>query len=187
MNLYFRLLYVIIVSFFRPRISSILEPADLGFRVLPNDLDLNGHMNNGRYPTIMDLGRMDLILRSGMLKVALKQKGVPILASIKSRFRIPIHVFEPYTLRTHVLCWDDKWAYIEQRFILNKGKKAGAVAAISIVKVGFYDSKAKGMMPTSELLTALNMEGESPPFPDHIVEWQKAEEHLKDVTAEELG
>ena len=30
-------------------------------RVWPNDLDTNAHMNNGRYLTLMDLGRFDLM------------------------------------------------------------------------------------------------------------------------------
>ncbi len=36
------------------------------FRVLPTDLDVLGHMNNGVYLSIMDLGRMDLLQRSGI-------------------------------------------------------------------------------------------------------------------------
>ena len=32
-------------------------------RVLPNDLDLLWHMNNGRYLSLMDQGRVDLMVR----------------------------------------------------------------------------------------------------------------------------
>ncbi|MDC0434241.1 thioesterase family protein [bacterium] len=34
--------------------------------VLPNDLDLTMHMNNGRYLTICDFNRVDLFVRSGL-------------------------------------------------------------------------------------------------------------------------
>jgi len=46
-----------------------LDPHEVGrltFRVLPTDLDVLGHMNNGVYLSIMDLGRMDLLQRSGV-------------------------------------------------------------------------------------------------------------------------
>ena len=39
----------------------------LPLRVLPNDLDTNLHLNNGRYLTLMDLGRVDLMLRMGVM------------------------------------------------------------------------------------------------------------------------
>mgnify|MGYP003290859366 CR=1 FL=1 len=37
----------------------VLDDSRVCFRVLPNDCDVNLHMNNGRYWTIMDLGRAD--------------------------------------------------------------------------------------------------------------------------------
>ncbi|HEX8430337.1 MAG TPA: thioesterase family protein, partial [Longimicrobium sp.] len=67
MNLVLRLFYVALAALRRPR----LRPLDLSvvtFRVFPNDLDVNFHMNNGRYLTLMDLGRLDLLLRLGILR-----------------------------------------------------------------------------------------------------------------------
>lgn len=63
MNLWFRLLYLLLCSFFRPRLAAPFGVSRLPFRVLPNDLDSNLHMTNGRYWNIFDLGRLDLILR----------------------------------------------------------------------------------------------------------------------------
>ena len=40
-------------------------------RVWFNDLDINFHMNNGRYMTICDLTRVDLFVRSGLGKLML--------------------------------------------------------------------------------------------------------------------
>ncbi len=135
----------------------------------------------------MDLGRFDLIMRSGLLRMMLKQKSVPILASLKIRFRIELKPFQAYGLETRVLCWDEKWVYMEQRFIIRSGAKKGAVAAIAIVKGGFYDNKAKATLPTQNLLDALGMESQSPEFPDHVIEWQRAEDSLKAVTAKKVA
>ena len=184
MNLYLRLLSVLLRALFAPRITSVLDPARVRLRVWLNDLDMNGHMNNGRYLTIMDLGRLDLILRSGLLRLALKRKYQPVLAAAQMRFRMQLKPLRPFDLETRVVCWDDKWIYMEQRFLFVTGQKTGAVAAIGIVKGGFYDPKTRTTVPTADLLKALNLPSESPAFPAHIKEWIEAEEALRLVTAE---
>ena len=49
---------------------SALESSNCNFRVLPTDLDVNLHMNNGRFLQIMDLARIDWLLRTGILQNA---------------------------------------------------------------------------------------------------------------------
>ena len=179
MNLFFRMLFVFIASFFKPRISSMLDETTLRLRVLPNDLDINMHMNNGRYFTIMDLGRFDLVLRTGLMRMMMREKSVPILGSAKIRFRLPLMPFEPFNLVTRVVGWDDKWAYIEQKFIKVSGDKAGAVAAVAILKGSFYSKKTKTTVPTHDLLHLLGHDEPSPPLPEYIVKWQDAEDSLR--------
>lgn len=182
MNLYFRLCLLLFLSLLRPRIKNVLSPSSLRMHVWPFDLDVNGHMNNGRYPTLMDLGRLDMIIRAGFLRVAMRQKSVPVLAAIKIRFRISISPFQAFDLQTRVVCWDDKWVYMEQRFVLASGPKTGAVAAIALVKTGFYDRRSKTTMPTQDLLAALGRTDQSPPMPDYIQKWAEAEEALRVLT-----
>jgi len=183
MNLYFRLILVLFLAFRRAKMTDILETGLLNFHVLPTDLDMNIHMNNGRYMTLMDLGRLDLIIRNGLIWLMIKRGYMPVLASAKIRFRLPLPPFQAYRLETEVVCWDDKWVFMEQRFVITKGKKAGAIAAIAIVKGGFFDRKTKTTVPTPELLSQLGMLQDSPPIPAHIIEWQRAEEALKTKTS----
>lgn len=188
MHLYFRVLWVLISSFFKPKISSILETSVLRFKVLPNDLDFNMHMNNGRYLTIMDLGRFDLVLRAGLLQIMLKQKSVPILGSATIRYRLPLMPFQSYELHTRIVSWDDKWAYMEQRFVIaDGGKKHGAVAAVALVKGSFYDQRNKRTVPTKDVLDSAGLAVETPEIPEHIVEWQKSEDFLREVTKQEVN
>ena len=182
MNLYIRVLLVFIRSFLGPRIYGIFDGSRLRLRVLPNDLDFNGHMNNGRYLTIMDLGRFDLILRNGLMALMLKQKSVPILGAVKIRYRLPLMPFQPFDLETRVVAWDEKWIFIEQRFVIVSGEKAGAVAAIAVLKGSFYDKRRKQTVPTAELLTALKWTGAPPELPPHIRKWQEAEDLLREIT-----
>jgi len=67
MNLYLRLFVLSLLVRFRPRVS-IWVGSRTPFRVLPNDLDVNRHMNNARYLAFCDLGRLDLMIRSGYWK-----------------------------------------------------------------------------------------------------------------------
>lgn len=182
MNLLLRVVYVFISSFFKPKIDYILEPAYLKLCVMPNDLDFNMHMNNGRYLTIMDLGRLDLILRSGLFKIMLQQKNVPILGSVTMRYRLSLDPFQKYTLKTQILGWDEKWFYIEQRFLMRAGPRRDEVAAIGLVKGCFFDNNTRSTVPSSEVLKAIGHPHPSPLLPPHVVEWQRAEETLKDIT-----
>lgn len=184
MNLLFRMLYVWIVALFRKKLHLPQDESVLGFRVLPNDLDTNLHMNNGRYLTIMDLGRLDLILRSGVFNMMVKGKAVPILSAATIRYRLPLDPFQHYKLHTKLIWWDEKWAYIEQRFIIAKGERAGAVAAIGLVKGNFYNKKRKQVVPIEKLLDAIDKDhGDRPAMPAHLQSWIEAEDQLRMVTA----
>jgi acyl-CoA thioesterase FadM len=174
------MLWVFITSFFKPRISSMLAETTLRMRVLPNDLDINMHMNNGRYFTIMDLGRFDLVLRTGLMRMMMDEKSVPILGSAKIRYRLPLMPFEPFDLVTRIVGWDDKWAYIEQKFIKVTGEKTGAVAAIAILKGSFYSNKTKTTVPTKDLLHLLGHDEPSPALPAYVIKWQDAEDQLRE-------
>lgn len=180
MNLYFRMLLIYFQTFFKPKIKDILAPQRMKFHVLPNDLDTNLHMNNGRYHTIMDLGRLDLVLRTGILKQMMRQKSIPVLSAAQMRYRVSLDLWRVYDLETRIICWDDKWVYIQQRFIISKGKKAGQVAAFALLKGAFYDTKNRATVPTQKLLDKVGLSVDSPEFPGYITDWIAAEEIMRD-------
>ena len=91
MNLIFRMIYVFILSLFRKRISSDNLASQLSLRVMPNDLDINFHMNNGRYLTICDLNRIDLFIRSGLLKAMFKRGWIPLIAEHTMTYKKPLN------------------------------------------------------------------------------------------------
>jgi acyl-CoA thioesterase FadM len=183
MNLYLRLFYMLIASFFKPRIGHALNETSLRFCVLPNDLDLNGHMNNGRYLTIMDIGRMDFVLRLGLAGYIIRNGYIPVLSGASMRYRLPLLPFQKYDLKTRILCWNDKWVFMEHRFVIAGGKKYGAVAAIGLVKGSFFSRKTHGTIPTADILQAIGHAEQSPPFPAYVTQWQNAEEALRGETA----
>ncbi len=180
MNLYLRLFYMLIASFFKGKLSGALEETALDFWVLPNDLDLNGHMNNGRYLTIMDIGRMDFVLRLRLAGYVIQNGYIPVLSSAAMRYRLPLLPFQKYRLTTRILGWNDKWVFMEHRFIITGGKKDGAVAAIGLVKGSFFSKKTRGTIPTGEIMAAIGMTQQSPPIPAYLQKWQESEETLRE-------
>ena len=128
MNLYLRLILVLLKCKWRPLLKA-LDTSIITLRVLPNDLDLNWHMNNGRFLTIMDLGRMDLLQRTGILKLAVKNKWMPIVGNAEIEFQRPLKLWQKYELHSRVSHWDEKWIYLEQTFY-SKEK----IIAIGIIK-----------------------------------------------------
>jgi acyl-CoA thioesterase FadM len=185
MNLLFRMLFVFISSFFKPRIHTLTDETSLRLSVLPNDLDINGHMNNGRYFTIMDLGRFDLVLRTGLMKLMMREKSVPVLGSAKIRFRLPLMPFQEFDLKTRIIAWDEKWVYIEQKFVIVSGQKKDAIAAIAILKGSFYSQSKNKTVPTAELLHLINHDEPSPEMPDYLTKWIESEEMLKASSSRE--
>ena len=185
MNLYLRVLWVILRLFWKPGSLAALEVSRLRLRVLPNDLDCNMHMNNGRYLTLMDLGRMDLIFRTRLYKAAQAGHWIPILNTAGIRFRLEMNCFQAFDLETRILGWDENWFTIEQRFILRGGDKDGAVAAIGMVRGAFYNRDAKALVPVETVKQAIDFNGDSPDLPDYAVQWLGAQDALKTATAQE--
>lgn len=184
MNLWLRLLWLILRTPFRGRLTLPRDVSRLRMRVCPTDLDTNMHMNNGRFFTIMDLGRMDLLFRGGATwRVIRGRHWAPVMGAAAMRFRLPLDLFQAFTLETRLLCWDSQWFYIEQRFVIESGPKKGAVAAIGLLRGGFYDGKHKRVLPIAEMLDTLRISMDSPPEPGFVTAWKQSEDALKQQTA----
>lgn len=141
-----------------------LEASVLRFRVWPNDLDLNFHMNNGRFLSLMDLGRFDLTARTALGRAMMRGRWKPLIGGLSMRYRKSLEPFESYELHTRLLGWDTKWLYLEQRFL-----KQGDVAAEGVVRALFR--ARSGNVPTSEVLRQMGYEGPAPDLPEPVRRW----------------
>ena len=126
MNLWFRLLWLALALLWRRKLDPRRDVSRLTFRVLPTDLDLNGHMNNGRYLTIMDLGRLDHVLRSGLWRPIWQNGWAPMLGSAVIRYRREMRLFQRFTLETRIAAWSDTTAVMEQTFLDRQRSAEGA-------------------------------------------------------------
>ncbi|RDH84668.1 MAG: thioesterase [endosymbiont of Galathealinum brachiosum] len=167
MNLYLRLLILLIKSYWKPRLD-LMDKSILKFYVLPNDLDINMHMNNGRYNSIMDLGRADIMLRTGLLRIIYRKKWFGLVGSIHTRFRRPLKPFQKYELHSQVIYWDDKWIWIEQK-IFSKGKLISSALVQTIIR-----SKSKNIA-SPELMELMGFYYPSPEITEEIKHLQRFE------------
>lgn len=163
MNLYLRLLRLLLgLPFIRRR--GLFDASRLRFRVWPTDCDLNLHMNNGRYLTLMDLGRMHLLAQMGLLRSILRRRWRPVLTAAEINYIRALNPLRRFTLVTRLLTWDDKYFFLEQRF-----KRDGTLCAIAMVK-GLFLARRNRIAP-SELVAVLGIETRSPEMPAVIRHW----------------
>ncbi|NEX61204.1 acyl-CoA thioesterase [Noviherbaspirillum galbum] len=117
MSLLFRMIYVYLLSLFRERLPIGKTESRLRLLTLPNDLDINMHMNNGRYLTICDLNRVDLFIRTGLAKVMVKKGWMPIIADHTMTYKKPLKLFERFHVSLTLTHWDEKFFYMTHTFM----------------------------------------------------------------------
>lgn len=166
MNLFVRLLALMIRIRFRRRIS-IWDTARTPFRVNPLDLDVLMHMNNGRYLSILDLGRMDLMLRSGFWKVTQERGWYPVVAGEGITFRKSLELWQKFEVRTKVLGIDEAWVYMEQSFI-----RGDVLIADAIVRARFL-KKTGGSVTSEELIEAVGGAPAHIELPQWVKDWTR--------------
>lgn len=148
MNLYLRLLYVIMAALVRPRLPAGLATSELELLTLPNDLDINLHVNNGRYLTLCDLNRVDLFVRTGLARVMIRRGWTPVIAEHTMTYRRPLGVFRRFRATMHLTHWDEKYFYMTHVFSIG-GKIIAEGTSKGVVR------DAHGVVPPEGVLAAL--------------------------------
>ena len=146
-----------------PRIG-LFAASRVQLRVWPTDIDFNLRLNNARYLSYMDYGRVHLTASVGLLDHVLAKKWAPLVGSVVITYRRSIHMWQPFTLSTRMLCWDEKWFYMEQNF-----HYSGGLAATAWVKGLFRGSH--GNIPPEQAIELVAPGMLSPPMPASIYHW----------------
>lgn len=144
----------------------LLEEDCVRMRVLPNDIDLNLHLNNARYLSMMDYGRMHLLARTGLLTYILRARWTPLVGAVWMTYRRSLALFARFTLSSRLVCWDDRWFYLEQTFTGKEG-----MCAVGWVKGILRD--ADGTVNPQTVLEKIEPGVASPPVPEAILNWNE--------------
>ncbi len=172
MNLYLRLLWLL-WRLRSVRRCGLFEASRIAFRVLPNDCDLNLHMNNGRYLSFMDLGRLHLTAQAGLLPLLRRQRWMPVLAAAEITYLRSLNPFERFELVTRVITWDEKYVYLEQIF-----ERDGKICAHAQVKGLFL--AASGRVPSAEVVRMIGYADAPPPLTAALHQWSALEVSKRD-------
>jgi len=178
-NLWLRVIHLIIASFFRQKLDPVKDVSRLNFRVWPHDLDTSLHMNNGRYWTLMDHGRADIMIRSGLWRPILKHGWLPVVSAGQIRFRREMRLFQPFTLETRILTWSEGHVVMEHRLVSKARDGSAVLNAIALVRAGLYDRKEKAFVPMGRLLAQIGLEAQPPEAAPEVEAFLHAEETLK--------
>jgi acyl-CoA thioesterase FadM len=133
----------------------------IGYRCGPEDADLNGHMNNGRYFKYMDRMRFELSLRTNIWKEARARGLMMVVGTVSIRFRKSVLLWQKFEVTARGLAWNDRWIFMEHKFIVD-----GEAYAVAIVKIALV-SHAGRATPTqyAEIMAAA---GPSPPVSELV-------------------
>lgn len=137
-------------------------------RTLPTDIDLLGHMNNGRYGSLFDLGRFDLLIRTGLWDLLAARRWYAVVASETITFRKSLELWQPFTVESRLLGHDDRSTYLIHRAVVD-----GEVYAEMIVRARFL-RRGGGVVPLEELFEALGRPDDLPPLEKWVAEWAVA-------------
>jgi len=148
-----------------------MAPSSVGrlrLRTLPTDIDFLGHMNNGRYGSLFDLGRFDLLIRTGVWDALFDNGWYAVVASETVSFRKSLQLWQPFTVESRLLGHDDKSVYVMHRAVVK-----GEVYAEMIVRARFL-RRSGGLVPHEELFEKLHRPDDLPPLAPWITEWAAA-------------
>ncbi|EAR26230.1 hypothetical protein A20C1_10124 [marine actinobacterium PHSC20C1] len=164
MNLIFRTILHRILSTRRSALG-IRDVGSMSFRVLPTDIDVLRHMNNGVYFSLMDIGRMDLLIRAGGWQKLSAKGYYPVMANETISFRKSLDLWKKYDLETRVVGYDEKAVFVEQRFVVD-----GQIYAQAMTRARFL-KRTGGTVSVAELLETIGWDSPAPVMPDWVQEW----------------
>jgi len=167
MNLYLRLLLTLFRAWRAPR----LQPGDTlerTLRVLPNDLDVNGHMNNGRYLTIIDLMLVEYFVRTGFAAAMLRRGWRPMAGGSFISYRRALKPLQTYTLRFRLDASDAHWNYMRFAFECHgRVHAAGYMKGAAVAR--------DGLVPNALSYAAMGLKPPDHALPAPVRDWLAAE------------
>ena len=172
-----RLISTLAKARFQPSIHGVDDMSSITLRVWPQDLDLNFHVNNGRYLAFMDIGRMDLLFRTGIGRKMVREKWQPVLTGVNARYRRSLGAFQRFTLETRLAGWTETSLFMEHKVIALSGPHKGEVAVTATVRAVMLKDGRK--LSSADMLSAFAPLPESPPLPEDYALLMSPEERAR--------
>ncbi|NVM99915.1 acyl-CoA thioesterase [Arthrobacter sp. SDTb3-6] len=165
MHLLLRTLYHLLLSGRRSPLS-IWDASSWRTRAWPTDVDMARHINNGMYFSLMDLGRFDLMQRSGIWARMRELKWNPVVAAETIAFRKSVTLWQRFTVETRIIGLDAKAIYFEQCMVVDGEIYARAYIATRLLS-------ADGPVSNERIMEEFGTPPASLVLPDWIHEWRE--------------
>jgi acyl-CoA thioesterase FadM len=146
----------------------LTEVGRIRVTTLPTDIDVLRHMNNGRYLSLFDLGRWDLLVRTGLSDSMRENGWYPVVSSETVTFRKSLNLWQRFDLETRFLGHDDRALYLEHRAVVR-----GEIYARAIIRARMLKREG-GTLPHEELFAALGQPEGLPDVEPWVHEWAAA-------------
>lgn len=133
-------------------------------RCWPQDIDQYLEMNNGRILSILDIGRIGLAQRVGLLRALTRNRWGLTMAGVSVRYRRRIRPFAKFRIVSKCVGWDEKFMYLDQSIWIND-----TCAVQALYRSAVTDKN--GLIEPARLMTAMNLDEAAPTLPDWVQNW----------------
>ena len=106
--------------------------------VLPQDIDPFMELNNGRYVTLLDLGRFGYSVNVNIKKFLKENQWSMTITGTYNNYRHRLRLFERFQLKTRLMGYDEKWFYFFQKAVKNNKTYMASVVRFSFTSKKWY-------------------------------------------------
>jgi acyl-CoA thioesterase FadM len=138
-------------------------------RVWPGDIDINGHMNNGRYLTVIDLMLVEFFVRTGFAAAMFKAGWRPMSGGAVITYRKGLKPGQRYRVRFTLAGADEVWNFMRFEFL----REDGTLCAAGYMKGAAVGRN--GLVRNAESYARMNRLFETGELPAAVVHWMAAE------------
>jgi acyl-CoA thioesterase FadM len=111
-----RLIRVVVKSQFQEKLSFDNDYTDsVNLIVLPQDIDPFMELNNGRYVTLLDLGRFSLGAKVNMASFLKRNNWSLTIVGTYNEYRYRLRLFQRFILKTNIIGYDENWFFFFRR------------------------------------------------------------------------
>ena len=158
---YLRLARVLITSRNKPKLDFFSKESDaIPLMVWPQDIDPFLELNNGRYVTLLDLGRYGFGTRVDINTFLKKNQWSLTITGTYNEYRHRLRLFQKFELKTKIIGYDANWFYFFQKI-----ERHEKTYMASVVKYAF--TSKNGIVKPKEVLNAIG----EPYDPNQLPKW----------------
>ena len=174
-------------------LHSVFGPIRFKTKVRLFDIDMNRHMNNARYLEAAEMGRFDMMTKSGLLQSAVQalrdkcsaNPFMPDLASCTVKYIRQLKFQEKYYVESSICAADEKYVYFNQSLYKEKNGTLASKIFCKAALLGrdFSSGTEKKfpmrVVPPQEFMENLILEGY---MPGHIKSYEDVVSELPPIT-----